>query len=347
MSRAGPPQQSIYHAVLYRLDRCLRERQQIRSAALEDCTTTLPSWHSSYKLSPPPDALTPNLCWHGVYCLLNLQDAPAAWIPSLFELMGGLLVLFLKLFFEHTATGRKMCAERHAKEQEGEEMSEKTDNEKQADHVPPITPRTHTRNTLSAFGSGRFSSIYNVTFSTGSTPRGSHPSHSVGGRSRASLDVSTTPSRRPSVNLRINTALCADTGSISLKLADSASSMEGQQQCEPAGQLMQSQGSLQSPTKCVLRLPTVRLRGVGGQACPPSPLAAATGHVSWQGSFRDHGSHLGAPPHLALGVPAEESGLHTQTGPSGAVAHTPETPRQGRLMWSSSMSEPGAKSARQ
>jgi hypothetical protein len=284
---------------------------------------------------------------HGFLCLLNLQDAPAAWIPSLFELMGGLLVLFLKLFFEHTATGRKMCAERQQQEQEGEEVSEKAAGEKQADHEPPVTPRTHMRNTLSAFGSGRFASIYNVTFSNGNTPRGSHAGHSIGGRSRPSLDVSTTPSRRPSVNLRINTALSADPGSISLKLADSASSMAGQQQCEPAGQLMQSQGSLQSPTKCVLRLPTLRLRGVGGQACPPSPLAAATGHVSWQGSFRDHGSHLGAPAHLALGVSAEEGETQGQAGPSGAAAHTPKTPRQGRLMWSSSMSEPGAKTAPQ
>jgi hypothetical protein len=39
-----------------------------------------------------------------------LQDAPAAWIPIIFEIAGCLLVLFLKLFYEHTAVGRRFSA---------------------------------------------------------------------------------------------------------------------------------------------------------------------------------------------------------------------------------------------
>lgn len=253
----------------------------------------------------------------------------------MFELIGGLLVLFLKLFFEHTATGRRMCAERQQEQQEGQEQPGKEADDK-SEH-DPVTPRTHTCNTLSAFGSGRFASIYNVTFSagsTGSTPRGSLAGLSMfGARSRASLDEPVTLAHGP--NLRINTALSADASSISLSVADSANSIAAQQS-EPAGQPLSSPGALQSP-KCVLRLPTQRLRGAG-QAGPRSS------HVSFQGSFRDHGLQP-TPSHLAPGLPADETDQHVQTG--AAQAHTPKTPRQGRLMWSSSMSDPGRKPAQQ
>ena len=54
-----------------------------------------------------------------------LQDAPAAWIPSVFELLGGLMVLGLKLFFEHTAVGRRMCAQpMPQQEQQPEQLTE-------------------------------------------------------------------------------------------------------------------------------------------------------------------------------------------------------------------------------
>lgn len=58
---------------------------------------------------------------------VHLQDAPAAWIPSLFELLGGLLVLLLKLFFEHTAKGRKMCAARLLEQQQQQEQQQGKD----------------------------------------------------------------------------------------------------------------------------------------------------------------------------------------------------------------------------
>jgi hypothetical protein len=72
-----------------------------------------------------------------------LQDAPAAWIPSLFELVGGLLVLALKLFFDNTPMGRRMCAARlqqqqlAQQQQQGQELqTEPTDSEIKQDHPP-------------------------------------------------------------------------------------------------------------------------------------------------------------------------------------------------------------------
>lgn len=73
------------------------------------------------------------------------QDAPAAWIPSLFELLGGLLVLALQLFFDNTAMGQRMCAARlqqqqlaqlQQQQQELELEAEPKDSESKKDHPP-------------------------------------------------------------------------------------------------------------------------------------------------------------------------------------------------------------------
>jgi hypothetical protein len=49
-----------------------------------------------------------------------LQDALAAWIPIIFEIAGCLLVLFLKLWYEHTTAGRRYSA---AKQQQLQELT--------------------------------------------------------------------------------------------------------------------------------------------------------------------------------------------------------------------------------
>jgi hypothetical protein len=51
--------------------------------------------------------------------LLPTQGAIAAWIPIIFEIAGCLIVLFLKLWYEHTAAGRRFSA---AKQQQQREL---------------------------------------------------------------------------------------------------------------------------------------------------------------------------------------------------------------------------------
>lgn len=45
------------------------------------------------------------------------QDAPAAWIPIIFEIAGCLLVLSLKLFYEQTSAGRRLSAAKQQRQQ--------------------------------------------------------------------------------------------------------------------------------------------------------------------------------------------------------------------------------------
>lgn len=230
-----------------------------------------------------------------------LQDAPAAWIPSLFELVGGLLVLLLKLFFEHTAVGRKMCAAKQLAEHLAEQQLQQADvgkaqeahseNGDRPDKVP-VTPRTHMRNSLSAYGSGRFASIYNQAFSLPTTPRGSHCGASVASQRSLGPGAHTASGQQRSVELHVSTAgLSEDAAGIVLQVSDSASSKAGQLQ----------QAELPGSPKCVLRLPTHRLRAsAAGQLSTAGASPAAALHheavstepgVSWQGSFGDHSSH--------------------------------------------------------
>lgn len=46
-----------------------------------------------------------------------MQGAIAAWIPIIFEIAGCLIVLFLKLWYEHTAAGRRFSAAKQQQQQ--------------------------------------------------------------------------------------------------------------------------------------------------------------------------------------------------------------------------------------
>lgn len=262
------------------------------------CVTTS-HWQPQHMLGTPTSHQHPQpqtghcclcCCW---------QDAPGAWLPSIFELAGGLLVLGLKLFFEHTAVGRRMTAARLQQQQAQAQQEQQALEEQEQEQWKLQQQGKHMA------GSETLDLRLNLVFSD----------DSAAGLGSSVLELQEEAYGSSSTD-----------GGRELILAGASA--------EPgaAGPSPRQRGA-RKPPGLLLRLPTQRLGVDIRTAYPLSPLpcqsvtglkhqSSAARHSSAPGSMRErgaaaHAASNGQAPHLA-----DSSRLQ-----GGSATHSPNTPR--------------------